>query len=194
VTVATNHTEPKKPKKVKESTKLSAKTSELLNDLRLIIENMDEKRGEIYLDWLQTQNKYLVWEENFDPLKLRKFNRGEIVFANFGFNVGSEYGGMHYAVILDKNKKSNPMVNVVPLTSLKGGYTKVDIHSGEVFLGEIAGLNDKQSIAIINQKRPISKLRIFKPRSAKDNVFKLSDDQMDLIDEKVRKMFTKTQL
>lgn len=153
---------------------------------------MDEKRDRLLLDWLQNQNKYLVWEKDFDPTRLRKYNRAEIVFVNLGFNVGAEYGGFHYGVVLDKNNKSNPLVNVVPLTSLKEGLTKDDIHKDEVYLGAITGLNEKESIAIPNQFRPISKLRIFKPRLGSEEAFKLSPEQMDLIDEKIIAMFTKS--
>lgn len=180
-----------KTNKIKDNQALTQRSQRLLDDLRLVIENMDEKRGKLYLDWLENQNKYLIWEEKFNPMLLRKFNRAEIVFANFGFNVGAEYGGMHYAVIVEKNKKSNPLVNVVPLTSLKDGQAIDDLHSGEVYLGEIQGLNDKESVAIINQLRPISKLRIFKPRLAKEPAFKLSNEQMDLLDQKIKQMYTK---
>ena len=162
-----------------------------LMDLQKIIENMDEKRGDIFIDWLKTNNKYLVWEENFDPSYLRAYKRSEIVLAHFGFNVGAEYGGMHYAVVIRNSSKNNPNVNVVPLSSLEEGEDKEDIHKDRVFLGVIQGLNAKNAVAIPDQMRPISKIRVYKPRNAKDVVFKLTTEQMNLIDEKVRKMYTK---
>lgn len=162
-----------------------------LMDLQQIIETMDEKRGKIFIDWLKINNKYLVWEESFDPSYLRAYKRAEIVLAHFGFNVDTEYGGMHYAVVIRDSAKNNPNVNVVPLSSLEKGETEADIHKDRVFLGVIQGLNEKNAVAIPDQMRPISKLRIHKPRKAKDNVFKLTTEQMNLIDEKVRKMYTK---
>lgn len=162
-----------------------------LKKLEHVIENMDEKRGGIFLEWLHNQNKYLVWEENFNPLKLKKYKRGEVVLAHFGFNVGSEYGGMHYAVVVKKDKKSNPILNVVPLSSLKEGQTSTDLHSDEVYLGSIDGLNEKEAIAILNQMRPVSKIRVFKPRFSTDDLVLLSDPQLDAIDEKISSMYTK---
>lgn len=181
-------------KKVKENAVLDARKNTLLNDLRLIIENMDEKRGKLFLDWLELQNKYLIWEESFDPTRLRKYNRAEIVLANFGFNTGSEYGGMHYAVVVDDNKKSNPVVNVVPLSSLEENETEEDVHPDDVYLGEIKAINDKKAIALPAQIRAISKLRIFKPRKAVDDVYKLPPDKMDIIDKKIVQLFTKIKL
>jgi mRNA-degrading endonuclease toxin of MazEF toxin-antitoxin module len=178
-------------KKVYENKDLVRDMNKQLMDLQKVIENMDEKRGKIFIDWLQTQNKYLVWEENFNPSYLRAYKRAEIVLAHFGFNVGAEYGGMHYAVVVRDSSKSNPNVSVVPLSSLEEGETEADMHKDRVFLGVIQGLNEKQAVAIPDQMRPISKLRIHKPRKAKDGVFKLTPEQMDLIDEKVRRLFTK---
>lgn len=152
---------------------------------------MDEKRGSIFIDWLETQNKYLKWEKTFDPSYLRAYKRAEIVLAHFGFNVGAEYGGMHYAVVVKNSSKNNPNVNIVPLTSLKDDETEKDLHKDRLFLGIIEGLNGKRTAAIPDQMRPISKLRVRKPRKAQDTVYKLTPEQMDLIDEKLKRMYTK---
>lgn len=150
-----------------------------------------QKRGKIFIDWLSHQNKYLVWEETFNPLFLKKYKRGEVILANFGFNVGSEFGGMHYAVVIKKDKKSNPLLNVIPLSSLKEEQTQSDLHHEEVYLGAIEGINEKEAFAISNQIRPISKIRVFRPKKTKDDVVTLSDTQLDAIDEMINKIFTK---
>jgi mRNA interferase MazF len=178
-------------KKLHENKELVKEMNKQLMDLQGVIENMDEKRGKIFIDWLQTQNKYLDWEENFKPSYLRAYKRAEIVLAHFGFNVGAEYGGMHYAVVIKDSSKNNPNVNVVPLSSLKEGETEENTHKDRVFLGVIQGLNEKNAVAIPDQMRPISKLRVHKPRKAKDHVFKLTTDQMDLVDGKIRRIYTK---
>lgn len=180
-----------KKKKVHEVPSLVATMNKELVNLQKIIEDMDEKRGGIFINWLQNQNKYLVWEEGFKPHHLRAYKRSEIVLANFGFNTGAEYGGMHYAVVIKDSSKSNPNINVVPLSSLDEGETEETLHKDRVFLGVIQGINEKNAVAIPDQMRPISKLRVFKPRKAKDNVFKLDTNQMNLIDDKIRRLFTK---
>lgn len=178
-------------KKIHENPTAVREMNKQLIALQKVIEQMDEKRGTIFIDWLKTNNNYLVWEENFNPNYLRAYKRAEIVLAHFGFNVGAEYGGMHYAVVVKDSSKSNPNVNVVPLSSLEEGETEADTHKDRVFLGIISGLNQKQAVAIPDQMRPMSKIRIFKPKKAKENVFKLTSDQMDLIDEKIKRMYTK---
>lgn len=178
-------------KKIKDNAGLTDLAEKVTKDMLSIIEDMDEKRGKIFIDWLKTQNQYLEWEIGFDPTYLRAYKRAEIVLAHFGFNVGAEYGGMHYAVVIRDSSKSNPNVNVVPLSSLEEDESEEDLHKDKVFLGVIEGINSKKSVAIPNQMRPISKIRVHKPRKVKDNVFKLTPEQMDLIDDKIRRMYTK---
>ncbi|WP_242694938.1 type II toxin-antitoxin system PemK/MazF family toxin [Pseudogracilibacillus auburnensis] len=180
-------------KKVLHNKDLVIKMNKQLLDLQQVIQDMDEKRGDIFLEWLSNQNKYLVWEEKFDPSFLRAYKRSEIVLAHFGFNVGAEYGGMHYAVVIRNSSKTNPNVNVVPLSSLEEEENEEDVHKDRVFLGLINGLNEKNAVAIPDQMRSISKIRIFKPRKNKDGVFKLNHEQMNLIDDKIRRLFTKKQ-
>ena len=39
---------------------------------------------------------------------------------NLGFNIGSELGGLHYCVVIDKkNNRNSPVVTVIPLSSQK---------------------------------------------------------------------------
>lgn len=52
--------------------------------------------------------------------EIYSYKRGNIVKLNFGFNIGSEYGGLHYGVVLDNhNAQSSPVITVIPLTSVK---------------------------------------------------------------------------
>ncbi|MBP3953628.1 type II toxin-antitoxin system PemK/MazF family toxin [Bacillus suaedae] len=178
-------------KKIHENESALIEMNKQLMKLEKVIQNMTEKRGNIFIEWLENQNKYLEWEENFDPSYLRAYKRSEIIFANFGFNVGAEYGGMHYGVVIKDSSKHNPNVNVVPLTSLEEGETEENLHRDRLFIGQITGLNKKNSVAIPDQMRPISKIRIVKPKKAYHQIFKLTNDQMDLLDERIRRMYTK---
>ncbi|OXM14168.1 type II toxin-antitoxin system PemK/MazF family toxin [Paenibacillus herberti] len=162
-----------------------------LADLQQTLENMGLKRGQIFIEWMKTQNQYLQWETGFEPSKLRKYNRSDIIYVNFGFNPGSEIGGLHYAVVMDDNEKSNPVVNVIPLGSLELGQTKDILHKHEIYIGVISGMNGKEAFAIPNQFQPISKLRIYRPRKGSDLVVKLPAQFMDMIDEKIIGLFTR---
>lgn len=86
--------------------------------------------------WIEDWLTFLDFEPNFSPTSLRRYKRGEIIKVHLGFNVGSEEGGLHYAVVLDKNNpKSSPVVTIVPLTSVKPHTDIEHLHSGNIYLG-----------------------------------------------------------
>ena len=74
-------------------------------------------------DWCNFKGKMLLDEQNAIGIKqqYQKFKRGQIVYVNFGVNIGSELSGNHFAVVINKNdhETANTVV-VVPLTSKKG--------------------------------------------------------------------------
>lgn len=91
------------------------------------------KKANLISYWLKDYVKMIGFEETFNPTKNIAYKRGNIVKVNFGFNVGAEYGGLHYGVVLDNhNAHNSPVVTVVPLTSMKD--TK-ELHSNSVDLG-----------------------------------------------------------
>ena len=95
--------------------------------------NGDLKKANLISHWIKEYVSYLKFEGTFDPKRNISYKRGDIVKINFGFNVGSEYGGLHYAVVLDNNNaQSSPVITVIPLTSQKQGKR---IHPNDVDLG-----------------------------------------------------------
>lgn len=90
------------------------------------------KKADLIAYWIETYSQYLLNEERYDYSRVLKFNRGDLVSINFGFNVGSEQGGLHYAVVLDNdNKHTSPVITVIPLSS----GTEKDVHDRDVYLG-----------------------------------------------------------
>lgn len=90
------------------------------------------KKANLLSYWFETYVKYIREEELYDPKKQIRYNRGDVIKVNFGFNVGKEYGGLHYAIVLDKNNHlSANVVTVVPLTS----GTEEETYPTDVFLG-----------------------------------------------------------
>lgn len=90
------------------------------------------KKANLISYWIKDYVKLISFEEKFDPTKNPSYKRGSIVKVNFGFNVGCEYGGLHYGIVLDNNNAHHsPVVTVVPLTSLKSEK----IHNNSVNLG-----------------------------------------------------------
>lgn len=89
----------------------------------------DYKRAAIFVYWLNDYIEYIRTEATFNPHKLINYKRGQIVFVNFGYRIGSELGGNHYAIVLDvKNSRYNNTITVVPLKSFKNketSYSKI---------------------------------------------------------------------
>lgn len=179
------------PNKVKDVASLLTTLAARLAKIGAITENMTYKRGKIYIEWLKSHAEYLRREVGFNPRSMRRYKRGEIVFINFGFNVGSEIGGAHFAVVTTDSEISSPVINVVPLGSLNSNQNETNLHKKEVYLGVIPGMNGLQSYAIPNQLQPVSKMKILSPTSKRDPVIKIENEMMDKIDKMVVSLYVK---
>lgn len=81
-------------------------------------------------NYVLKENKYIFNNFNIsvDDVKLLMryvlFRRGNVIWIDFGFNIGNEFGGMHPAVIL---KNFDNDLFVVPISSKKPlEYTKIE--------------------------------------------------------------------
>lgn len=134
--------------------------------------------------WLNDWVTFLDFEKDFTPMSLRRYKRGEIIKVHLGFNVGSEEGGLHYAVVLDKhNAKSSPVVSIVPLTSVKPHTDFTKLKSGSIFLGNelFTNLNSKISVLDRKLKSDIDELQKLVDNLDDSN----TTEQMKLIDPKL---------
>lgn len=198
------------------------------------------KKCNLLAYWITDFSNYHDNEKDFDSTTLKKFKRGDIIKVNLGFNIGSELGGLHYCVVINKNDSpySNTL-NIVPLTSIKENkvYNKhTCVNLGNELhclllnkLNTEASLLEKTvdslnftlnplenieslkpllekleyirkikeelkhmkigSVAYIHQITTISKQRIFKTPLLTG--IRLSNESLDLIDEKIKSLFTK---
>lgn len=81
------------------------------------------KRASLVSYWIDEYADYISAEDEFDPKNLIKYKCGDIVQVHFGYRIGRELGGLHYAIVLDNNNsKSSPVMTVVPLGSLKKNF------------------------------------------------------------------------
>lgn len=86
--------------------------------------------------WLEDYIKFLDYEESFSASGLKKYKRGDILKVHLGYNIGSEEGGLHYAVVIEKNNSiHNPVITIVPLTSIKPHKDLANLRNGEILLG-----------------------------------------------------------
>lgn len=99
-----------------------------------LISNPDTlKKADLLAYWLEDYTRYLSSENTFQPSLYKKYERGDIIKVNLGFNVGSEEGGLHYAVVLDKkNPIHSPTLTIIPLSSIKNIE---DLHYNDINLG-----------------------------------------------------------
>ena len=108
----------------------------LNNLLECLINDSSEqhlKKAHLISYWLKDYVRMIGFEESFEPTRNIAYKRGNIVKLNFGFNIGNEYGGLHYGIVLDnKNAHNSPVVTVIPLTSQKDNK---EIHANSVDLG-----------------------------------------------------------
>lgn len=107
-----------------------------LAKLNTFIDNLDDKKASVFCYWLEDYIKFLNYEDSFQPAKLKKYKRGEIVKAHLGYNIGSEEGGLHYCVVLDNNNsKNSPTITVAPMTSVKKGKDLTKLYPSELHIG-----------------------------------------------------------
>lgn len=108
---------------------------QLNQTLELFINRNDErslKKANLISYWLEEYSHYLIAEETYNYKRVLHYKRGDVVQLNFGFNIGSEHGGLHYAIVLDNNNlQSSPVVTVIPLSS----GTEENTYSRDVYLG-----------------------------------------------------------
>ena len=117
------------------SNAISAITS-LLNDMNTSPDPKNQKRASLLSYWLSDYAKMLRKEDTFDPKKLIRYKRGQIVKVHLGYRIGSEEGGLHYAIVVENsNPLSSDVVTVIPLTSLKPKHNSNNLHRGEIYLG-----------------------------------------------------------
>lgn len=109
-----------------------------LSDFSVFLDSLIEspntiKKASLISYWLSEFQKYISQEDAFEPKKLKSYKRGEVIKVNLGFNVGSEQGGLRYAIVLDKkNTHNSKTITIVPLTSRK---EEKNIYDRDVDLG-----------------------------------------------------------
>lgn len=141
------------------------------------------KKANLISYWLKDYIRYIENEETFSCDTLKKYNRGDIIKVNLGFNIGNEEGGLHYCVVLDViNAKKYSTLTVVPLTSQKTNKT---IPNSAILLG--TEIYDNLSIKNKNLKENATK----KSKEYADELKIISALSENNEDEKIKRLFIK---
>lgn len=181
----------------------SVKMYDLLNEvnskLQDLVNNTDDKneqdikRTKNYLsalsDHIDTINKEREFSLNEEQDKILK--RGNIVWVDFGFNIGSEFGGRHPAIILKRLRQINQIL-VIPLDSSSDNpITEQKRESSDYWIKiqgeEIWGMQDNiVRWANVFNIAQISNLRVdFFDLNGNYKFFSVDYEVLDRIDRKV---------
>ena len=109
-------------KKSENNTTLKETIHNLMSEYEKYLIDMadtDQHKAALLCYWLKDYKKMLIREKQFNPSYLKKYRRGDIISVNLGFNVGSEQGGLHFAVVLEDNPRKSETITIMPLKSRK---------------------------------------------------------------------------
>lgn len=187
------------------------------NNISISDMNLDNKYTN-FEDSKLDESKTLLYEIKTKPNHYKRFSRGQIVKIKFGVNIGSEFSGDHYAIVISKKDTMiNPVIHVIPLTSKKHNYN-IEIDSllyNETEINNLKDLlkietntskiknikkcikyyenkKDKKTYACIKHLKTVSKLSVCKLMSEYDYLdkLKISTDTLKRIDEEIIKEYT----
>lgn len=130
------------------------------------------KRAMLIGYWLKTYIKFIRNEDTFSPEKVYRLKRGSVVQVEFGYRIGSELGGKHYAVVVDaKNEMKANTVTVVPLGSIKE-KTKDDENRAILKSGVYELVSRKLNVLIEDAKETISEVE-----KMREDIARTSNDE-----------------
>lgn len=131
-------------------------------------------RAALLCYWIPEYLNILKRENAFDPSFQKKYNRGDIVSVNFGYRLGSELGGLHYAVVIEDCARRSPNIVVIPLRSRKPKDNN-GIHLNDVDLGDELYIKFNTKIHTVVNKLSDSISEVRKQRKEfEDSIAKLS--------------------
>lgn len=141
-------------------------TAQVISDLEEYLHHLTvkgeptDKRADKIDQWIEKWTKYLKLEERFNPRSLPAFKRGSIVYVDLGFNVGSEYGGVHYAIVLNKkDSRNNHLLHILPLTSIKSTTDLDNLKYYQLSLSDeihrLLTQKGQKNLDLVNEKKEI---------------------------------------
>lgn len=114
---------------------------------------------------------------------MASYEHREIIWVDFGENIGSELAGIHPAIVMDQNNNINmDTIHVLPISSYKGKQYAYDVMLGDIIP------SGKISLAKVEQLRTISKQRI-KNRGYNNQRLFVSEEHMVAIKREIERKF-----
>lgn len=108
-----------------------------LKNLTQYMDSLDPEKGKKLAYWINDYTNFLRQENSFQSNKLIRYKRGAIIKVHLGYRVGSEEGGLHYAIVMDRyNTIHSSTLTVIPLTSVKPGTNVGRLSPYQIPLGD----------------------------------------------------------
>ena len=133
-----------------------------LTKIKTYLDSLDPDKGKKLAYWIQDYAAFLKQEPSFQPQKLIRYKRGSIVKVHFGYRIGAEEGGLHYAVVMDRNNSIySPTLTVIPLTSVKPNTDMLHLHSSKIPIGNevYTLLMNKYNTELCSAKQHMQEIR-----------------------------------
>ena len=109
-----------------------------------------------YLEWIDKKTKIIINSPEFIKESKEYIVRGDVVWVEFGFNIGEEFSGRHPAVVLKNGGKT---LLVLPITSKQPTEKQLDSKT-YIELGKIYNFKAMKRWVNIFNISPISIERI----------------------------------
>ena len=173
--------------------------NEVYSKLQDLIDNTDigndddVKRTKNYLSALSSHIDAINRERSFKLTDKQDqiLKRGNVVWVDFGFNIGTEFGGRHPAIILKRIKQIDQII-VIPLDSssdiLDTELKRENSNFWVKILGEeIWGMTNQIRWANVYNITQVSNIRVdFFDNEGNLKYFSVDYEVLDRIDEKVK--------
>ena len=171
---------------------VNSKLKDLIDNTDIGNEN-DVKRTKNYLSALLSHIDAINRERIFELTDKQDqiLKRGNVVWVDFGFNIGTEFGGRHPAIILKRIKQIDQIV-VIPLDSSSDiPDTELKRENSDFWvkiLGEeIWGMTNQIRWANVYNITQVSNIRVdFFDNEGNLKYFSVNYEVLDRIDEKVK--------
>lgn len=181
--------------KILENNELKELIKNALENTKNYLNNLihtNSKKVMLISYWIIKYIKCLSNEETFKPDSLIRYKKRDIILVDFGFRIGKELGGIHYAVVLDnQNNLKSDVITVMPLTSQKEeskiNHYKVLLPDG-IFMAVHEIINDK--IKLIEKiNLDIKKIQTkLETEINNDEKYKLKKQLQKLCEQKQKKL------
>lgn len=136
----------------------------------------DRKRTSNYYEWSATKTQMVIDEKSFTYKNqfFSKVKRGSVVWVEFGFNIGAEFGGRHPAIVL---RRTGSSIFVVPLSSQEPD----EIKKHHVKIDKVYGFKSMTRWVNVLKIQNVSLQRVDQNRSLGNVKGKVMDDINDAI-------------